>query len=188
LHSSTHDAYLRWFEVGAPEDDVIPWQQLTRTRYLHRLRLPGTHRHVPFPRRPPFGPELRLFIGDMWPNLSSAALEHVAEQRRRLPQVERYLARCQAPDEALLPTLLLNASSAGHQLDVVNDRKRYIRWEPGSAHPKELEPADVPAILSSGDFFARKVGPGSAEVMDLLDADASRRSTRSGPAERVDGA
>jgi hypothetical protein len=170
LHAGGHDAYLRWFPVGEPADDVVPWQGLTRDRYLHRMRLPGTHRHVPFPRRPPFRDGLGLFIGDMWPNLSAAAMEHVRSQRERWPVVERYLARCQAPDEALLPTLLLN--DADH-LDVVNDRKRFIRWTPGSAHPKVLTSADLDDVLASGDFFARKVDSANgAELLDQLDAAA----------------
>jgi hypothetical protein len=170
LHAGGHDAYLRWFPVGDPADDVVPWQALTRERYLHRMRLPGTHRHVPFARRPPFRDGLGLFIGDMWPNLSAAAMDHVRSQRERYPVVERYLARCQAPDEALLPTLLLN--DAEH-LDVVNDRKRFIRWTPGSPHPKVLTTADLDDVLASGDFFARKVdGERGAELLDQLDAAA----------------
>ena len=170
LRTGGHDAYLRWFRVGAPEDDVVPWQSLTRARYLHRRRIPFSHRHVPFPRRSPFRDGLDLYIGDMWPNLSAAALEHVRRQRERLPVVERYLARCQAPDEALLPTLLLNGSG---RLDVCNDRKRFIRWTSGTSHPHVLTVDDLDAVRTSGDFFARKVDAHrSAELLDQLDAAA----------------
>lgn len=173
LHRSGRDAYLRWFQVGDPRDDVVPWQALTRTRYLRRRRVPFSHRHMPFPRWHPFGNGLDLYIGDMWPNLSAAALEHVREQRARLPQVERYLARCQAPDEALLPTMLLNGSP---RLDVVNDRKRFIRWTAGRPHPDLLTADDLGPVSASGDFFARKVDlRHSAELLDLLDAAPARQ-------------
>ena len=192
LHAGGHDAYLRWFKVGDPADDVVPWQGLTRARYLRRLRVPGSHRHVPFPRRHPFRGGLDLFIGDMWPNLSAPALDHVLAQRARLPRVERYLSWCQAPDEALLPTLLLNDGPTGPTgLDVVNDRKRYIRWTTGSPHPELLTVHDVPAITGGTDFFARKADPGDLEVLDLLDAAAGRQpgaAHASGPAEELGGA
>lgn len=174
LHHGGHDAYLRWFRVGKPSDDTVPWQALTRTRYLRRRRVPFTHRHLPFPRRHPFRDGLDLYVGDMWPNLSAAAIDHVRSQRSRLPVVERYLSRCQAPDEALLSTLLLNGSP---QLDVVNDRKRFIRWTSGGSHPHVLTAGDLDAIRTSGDFFARKVdSERSAGLLDRLDAAAAAES------------
>ncbi len=165
LASSTADAYLRWFCVSAnPTADVHPWQARTRRRYLHRRRLPRSHRSVPFPRRPPFRNGTELYVGDMWVNLRDSAVAHVLAQRTRLGRVERYLSRCSIPDEALVPSLLLN--DAGH-LDVVNDRKRYIRWVEGQPHPEYLTLDDVPLISAAPDFFARKVD--SAQTPDVLD-------------------
>ncbi len=168
LRASPHDAYLRWFPVDAdPRSDVHPWQAVCRRRYLHRLRLPRTHRAVPAPRRSPFRDGTGLFIGDMWVNLGATAVAHVLEQRARLRPVERYLHRCSIPDEALLPTLLLN--DAGH-LDVVDERRRYVRWTPGQWHPAFLDVGDLPKMRSSRDFFARKVDSlRTADLLDLLD-------------------
>ena len=36
LASSPADAYLRYFRVGDPSDDVHPWQQTCRRRYFER--------------------------------------------------------------------------------------------------------------------------------------------------------
>ena len=162
------DALLRHFQVtDDPRDDVHPWQARCRQRYLHRLRLPGTHRSVPWPRRHPFHDETRLFIGDTWPNLSARAAHHLMEQYDRMPQVRRYLSRCSSPDEALLPTLLLNDAD---DLQVRNERKRLIKWPPHAAHPKTLDETDADDVLASGDFFARKVdGQRSAALLDRLD-------------------
>lgn len=169
LADSPYDAYLRWFMVGPPTADVLPWQAVARRRYLKRIRLPGTHRHVPFPRAHPFRSGLDLYIGDMWTNLTQAAVDHIEEQRARHPSIERYLARCQVPDEALLPTLLLNQSDS---LEIANDRKRYIRWTPRSAHPETLTLKDAFQIRYSGDFFARKVEIASGSgLLDRLDED-----------------
>lgn len=168
LAASPHDAYLRWFRVdGDPARDVHPWQATTRARYLRRLRVPFSRRHVPFPRRPPFRGGVGLYVGDTWPNLGAAAVAHLLDQRALRARVQPYLRWCANPDEALLPTLLLNGAD---QLDIVNDRRRYLRWEEGARHPQLLAPADVPAIAAGRDFFARKVDsvrtPG---VLDLLD-------------------
>jgi hypothetical protein len=168
LATEADNALLRYFPVPHdPSHDVHPWQARCRARYLHRLRLPGTHRSVPSPRRSPFRDGTGLFIGDTWPNLDASAAHHLLEQYDRMTVVRRYLARCSNPDEALVPTLLLN--NADH-LRVRGDRKRYIRWPEHAAHPATLDESDTQAILASGDFFARKMdGVLSASLMDDLD-------------------
>ncbi len=168
LEHTDADALLRWFPVPLqPGADVHPWQARCRQRYLRRMRIPGHRRSVPFPRRHPFRDGTSLFIGDMWANLSAAAVSHVLDQRRRMANVERYLARCSVPDEALLPTLLLNDAD---DLTVRAERHRYIRWVEGRPHPELLTPADVPTLTTSGDFFARKADSvATPEVLDLID-------------------
>ncbi len=169
LAQSDKDAYLRHFRVDPrPGNDVHPWQQLTRRRYLHKLRLPGTHRSVPFPRRHPFdGQELSLYVGDQWVNLGSAAVHHVLEQQLRLPHVERYFNRCSIPDEGFLPTLLMN--NAQH-LRIEDDRRRYIPWTKGQRHPALLAVGDVENAVAGTDLFARKVdSERTPEVLDMFD-------------------
>jgi len=179
LTGSPHDAFLRYFPVDAdPVGDVHRWQGVTRRRYLHRRRLPGSHRSVPLPRRHPFVDGTRLFVGDMWVNLGASAVAHVIEQRLRLARVERYLSTCSVPDEAFLPTLLLNDSD---HLDIVNDRRRYIRWTEGQPHPEFLTTGDVAAAVAGTDFFARKVDSATtAEALDLLDERGGDRSQTEG--------
>lgn len=171
LLASDADAFVRHLEVtAAPPADEIPWQAACRRRYLRRRRLPGSRRSVPFPRRHPFGEERRLYIGDTWVNLSTPAVHHVLEQFDRLGQVRRYFDSCSNPDEALLPTLLLNDAD---DLRIVNDRKRFIRWSPGAAHPEVLTEDDAPQLLASGAYFGRKVElPSSRALLDRLDAAA----------------
>ena len=101
LRATDQDAFLRWFPIGDPADDVIAWQARCRRRYLHSRRLPGSVRHVPLPAAAPVPRRAR-----------PVRRRHVAEPvgrrpgpracpARRLPEVERYLATCQVPDEAL---------------------------------------------------------------------------------------
>jgi Core-2/I-Branching enzyme len=169
LAQSSKDAYLRYFRVDRePGADEHHWQQLTRRRYLRKIRLPGTHRSVPFPRRHLFdGRDLSLYVGDQWVNLNQAAVHHVLEQQRRLPQVERYFNWCSIPDEGFLSTLLLN--NAQH-LAIEADRRRYISWTKGQRHPALLEIADVEKAAASTDLFARKVdSERTPDVLDLFD-------------------
>lgn len=169
LATTLADAFVRHFVVPPRHvDGEHPWQTRTRQRYLHRVRLPFTHRGLPFPRMHRFRAGTHLFVGDMWVNLSAAALDHLLLQRERLGFVERYLARSPVPDEALIPTLLLN--DAGH-LQMVNDRRRYIRWTEGAKHPATLSLEDVPKAVASSAFFARKVDSRTTpEVLDAFDA------------------
>jgi Core-2/I-Branching enzyme len=174
LAETEADAYVRWFPVSAdPGDDFHPWQARCRTRYLRRIRIPGSRRSVPWHRSSPFRDSLRLYIGDTWVNLRASAVDHVLEQRARLARVERYFSWCSSPDEALLPTLLLNDA---HQLKIVGDRKRYIRWIEGKPSPQLLRPEDLPALSASGDFFARKFDSQlTPEALDRLDELAGQR-------------
>jgi hypothetical protein len=175
LAATDAHALLRHFPVPTdPGEDVVTWQATCRRRYLHRRRLPGLRHTVPLPRRHPFRDGLGLYVGDTWFNLARPAIDHVLAQSDRLPQVRRYLATCSSPDEALVPTLLLNDA---HRLRIGSDRKRFIRWVEGSWHPQVLVAADAPAVLASGDFFARKVDSTvSGGLLDALDAAASMRT------------
>jgi Core-2/I-Branching enzyme len=173
LHASGADAMLRHFRVDEDGSaDVHPWQAVCRARYLRRTRLPGSRRSVPVPRPHPFHGDTSLFVGDMWMNLGSAAVRHVIAQRRGLHRVESYLRWSSVPDEALVPTLLLNDAGG---LVVENNRHRYIAWTEGDPHPAVLTNDDLPDIIADDDaYFARKVDSTiSAELLDALDAAAA---------------
>jgi len=168
LAAEPHDALVRHFPVPErPVPGEDPWQTLCRARYLHRIRVPRTRRSMPWPRRHPFRSGRELYVGDTWLNLRASAAVHVVEQFHRQPEVRRYLSWCSSPDEALIPTLLLN--DADH-LRFANDRRRFIKWTSGAAHPALLTEEHFDAITTSGDFFARKVDSyASGVLLDRLD-------------------
>ena len=177
LGRSDADGLLRHFEVArTPRPGETAWQQRCRRRYLDRLRVPGSRRSVPWIRHPPFDDDYRLHIGDTWVNLRRPAVEHLVEQFERRRDLRRYLNRCSNPDEALIPTLLLNSQT---HLRITDERRRYIRWVEGRPHPETLDRSDFDAICRSGDFFARKVDTAvSADLMDELDASHRRAPNR----------
>lgn len=172
LATTDRDAFIRHFRAdGDPADDEHHWQETTRRRYLRRRRLPGTHRSVPLFRRHPFRGATNLYVGDLWVNLGHRAVERVVQQHRARQDLVDYLATCSVPDEAVLPTLLLNDAD---DLVVEADDRRFIRWTAGSPHPDTLAQADLPSITTSSDFFARKFDAAQdVAVMDRLDGHAS---------------
>jgi hypothetical protein len=154
LRETSADAFVRHLQVGGdPADDVHPWQALTRRRYLRRRVLPRTHRSIPWPRRHPFGDDTSLWVGDLWVNLSARAARHVLYQYGNRPDLVRYFATTSIPDEALLPTLLMNDSPG---LTVIPNHRRHIEWSNGGAHPDLLTIDHLNALATSSAFFARR--------------------------------
>jgi hypothetical protein len=176
LASAPCDGFIRHFRVdGDPADDVHPWQTTVRQRYLYKRRLPGTARHVrlPWPRRNPFGEGLKLYAGEQWVNLSARAVHKVLDSPVS-DRVMKYLRWSVSADEAWLTTVALNGEP---ELTVVNDRRRYVRWPGGTAHPAVLGPDDLTALRDSDAFFARKVDPIAwPQVYQELDQLAQARS------------
>jgi hypothetical protein len=169
LASASCDGFVRHFRVDSePADDVHPWQAAVRQRYIYKRRLPGTARSVrlPWPRRHPFRDGLRLYAGEQWVNLSARAVHKILDSPLNDP-VLTFLRRSVSADEAWLTTVALNGEP---ELTVVNDRRRYVRWPGGTAHPAVLGPDDLPALRDSDAFFARKVDPAAwPQVYDELD-------------------
>jgi hypothetical protein len=165
LRTTPHDAFLRHFRIDDdPASDVHPWQQLCRTRYFHRRRLPLLPRSVPWPRRHPFHGGKHAYAGDMWFNISARALHNMLHSAFA-PSLLQFLAAAPIPDEMFIASMVCNDAS----LDVVNDRRRYVRFDRGARHPHTISADDVPEIATSGAFFARKVSLDIPETLDRLD-------------------
>jgi hypothetical protein len=166
LRSTHHDAFLRHFRIdGDPAADVHPWQQLCRTRYFHRRRVPLLPRSVPWPRRHPFHGDVHAYAGDMWFNVSARARHNMLESPLSATLL-RFLQAAPIPDEMFIASLVCNDPT----LDIANDRRRYARFERGARHPFTLTVDDLQEVLASRAFFARKVSADTPEVLDRLDA------------------
>ena len=180
LRTTPHDAFLRHFRLDDdPALDVHPWQQIARRRYLRSRRVPFTARSMPWPRRHPFGPTLHPFAGDVWFNLSAEAVRHALDSPALADELLRFLRGSANADELFIPTLVLNQQD---HLDVVSDRRRFVRFAPGAPHPRELNVDDVPEIIASGAFFARKVDSRNGELLAALDAVTSAAADHGGSA------
>jgi hypothetical protein len=150
------------------------WQQICRRRYFARpVRVLG--RTLWLPRRHPYRHGLRCFAGSSWLNLSRRAVVRIGEERALRDALLRYLADAPSPDESFFQTLLRAAPG----LRIESRSRRFLRWQRGASHPELLTRDDLPALLASDAFFARKFDeerhPG---VLDALDAALERSAAR----------
>ena len=83
------------------------------------------------------------------------------------PEIERYFRHTFAPDETFFHTLLASSPWAGEPYP----DPHYIDWPQGGVHPRTLDVGDLPKLVESGAWFARKVDPWiSSELLDRLEA------------------
>lgn len=195
LATSGYDGFLRFWNAL---DRETPWgrprQGFHRYFYQYRdaprwtapaLRLlrslngvqPWMHVHLVYGPRlglrrlrrpPPFGPSLKCYAGTQWTTLSRACAEHVLEQVRGDSPLIRWFRRTVCPDEAVIPTLLVNAG----RFRLCDDDLRYADFTGSkkSGSPRVLTLDDLPAITGGTHYFARKFDAGRDEaVLDRLD-------------------
>jgi Core-2/I-Branching enzyme len=132
-------------------------------RRTPRLRI-GRYTWRPGLRKPSVLDRVRCFYGDHWFHANAKAAQVLLSPTEEHLALRRHLANRTQADEAYYQTVLMNDPT----LTVNLDNKRFAEWNGGGAHPMILEPRQVPEILASGAFFARKIL--HSEVPDMLDA------------------
>ncbi len=105
----------------------------------------------------------RIFGGDFWFQLNRKALTRIMSDPAT-GRIERYYTTRLNTAESFFQTALCNQPD----LRICKSHKRYADWTRGGPHPKWLEAEDVPKILESGAYFARKFRPKST-ALDYLD-------------------
>nr|GFB75978.1 hypothetical protein [Tanacetum cinerariifolium] len=96
-----------------------------------------------------------LYGGDCatWWTMSKECAEYVVKFIEENPGVRRFAQFTWAPDEYLIPTIVMNS----HLKDkIVNNNLRYIDWSLGGANPKILLSEDIENLKQSEKLFARK--------------------------------
>lgn len=119
-------------------------------------------------RQWPFA-DLDCYRGSSWWSLSRKSIEYMLDYAEAHPRLAAHYQRVGfAPNESFFLTILRNNPG----LRLANDHKRFMKWsQPGTGHPDFLTAADVPAMLNSTAFFARKLDQTrDPQVLDLLDA------------------
>ena len=103
--------------------------------------------------RPPFHAGFPCWAGLQWTVLRRAAAEAATEGFFADPRLVAWFERTICPDEAVVQTVLLNSG----RFRLCDDDLRYESFA-GSrdGHPHLLSRADLPLLLASGKYFARK--------------------------------
>jgi hypothetical protein len=105
------------------------------------------------PRRHP--PYVHAFLGWDWWNLSREAVNYVLRFHTEHPDFRQWHEHTLAPSEMFVHSILLGTDFAlSHE--IVNDKLRFLIPQERSPHPRTLTTEDLPAILESGEPFARK--------------------------------
>jgi hypothetical protein len=104
----------------------------------------------------------------MYWTLTSACARYVVDFIDRHPTLERFARYTWAPDEFLIPTIIMNSPFRDQ---VLNNNLRYIDWSQGGPNPKLLTMQDFHKLARSGCFFARKFDiRRDSLILDNLDA------------------
>jgi Core-2/I-Branching enzyme len=100
--------------------------------------------------------------GEFWFHANQKAISRLLSPA--LQPFWRYYRNIEIPEESAFHSALCNMKD----LRICNDHRRYSNWENGGEHPKWLDVADVPRIIASGAYFARKFLP-DGRTQDLID-------------------
>ncbi len=113
------------------------------TRWVNRL-MPA--------RKLPLG--YKHWGGSAWWSLSEECVRYCLDFVQAHPNFLTYYKYTWGGDEFIFQTIIMN--SPEWKSKVVRDNLRYIDWSAKKPSPKTLTPEDVPNMVASGKFFARK--------------------------------
>ncbi len=115
----------------------------------------------------PFGSDFVCWQGSDWFHLSRRAVDYLLNFLSHRPDIVHRYRNSFIPSESIYHSILFNAP----ELNISNSNLRFILWEDEwSASPKTLTLSDLPAIIASPAFFARKFDMGvDSEVIDEIE-------------------
>ena len=120
------------------------------------------------PRHVPMGHQ--LYFGTNWFQLKPLTARYLIDFCRANPDYVKFFQTTYVPEEIFFQTILLNAPDPIRQT-VYNQRLTFMQWDraPGS-YVIPISAGELPAMLASGKFFARKFDPQyDSDVLDRLD-------------------
>lgn len=193
LDRSEVQGFLRYGDVLGPD---TPWPRQRRRghrRYFYRYRtLSGRWRPFLLPLKwlnqvqslvhlqltygaqvgrrllhPPFGGVVRCYAGPAWHSLRRECVAYLLERRAAADPLVEHFRHTTSPEEAFCQTLLVNSG----RFRLANDSLRFADFA-GSVggSPRTLTSADLPRLLESSCYFARKFDAAvDDEVLDRLD-------------------
>lgn len=92
------------------------------------------------------------WVGSQWFGASRAATAKLLKARWTVPSLAQHYAECPIPDESYFHTLIA-VSNVGS----VIEGNHYTSWAGAGSGPDQLALSDLPALVASKLFFARKL-------------------------------
>ena len=155
-------SFMRNIEL--PWDPWGPRGGLDRVEDWHVISYRRLHLALPLRRKIPGG--LTPWGGSAYWCLEGSLVHFVHGYLRENPDYVRFFEHVFVPDELFFQTIIMNSE---HRHTVVNDDLRYVDWTREPA-PVVFTCDDLPALLESGQLFARKFDETvDFEVLDALD-------------------
>lgn len=129
------------------------------------LRLSGL---FSLPRRLPG--EHDLYFGTNWFQLKPGAARYLVDFVRSNPSYIQFARTTFVPEEYFFQTILLNSPDSVRRT-IYNHRMTFMQWDrPPGSYVIPLSTHEIPAMLNSDKFFARKFDERhDREVLDRLD-------------------
>jgi hypothetical protein len=144
------------------EDQDSPWYKrcesrfktyhMTYYRFRGRYAIQSLLQLLP-PRKMPLFNTIYGGPRASWWTLSAEMARYVVDFLKANPNIVRYCRYTWAPDEFLIPTIIMNST---HRNKVIQNSGRYIDWSNGGSSPKILTTEDLKPLLRSNQLFARK--------------------------------
>lgn len=129
---------------------IKPWQ-LFCSKSLNFLARP-----LPFLKRRIYA-NMEPFAGSMWWILSMQAVRYVLSFISNNPGYVSFHRFTFAADEVFFQTILLNEPATSEAGKIVNDDRRFIKWQNiNASHPEILGIEYIDEALQSNALFARK--------------------------------
>lgn len=155
-------------EISAfPKAEWMQWDNGGYKR-LDRFYLKWPRRMFPkaiklWQRRPPYG--LHPYGGSGYWCLSRQAVEYIVGYIATHPRLTRFFKTVFCPDEIFFQTMLGNSPLRDR---LVSKLMHYTDWSKGGSSPAVLGIPDLPVVLASDAWFARKFE--NVGVLDAIDA------------------
>jgi hypothetical protein len=120
------------------------------------------------PRRKfPYGYTLFGSNRATWWTIGTDCASYLVNFIKDHPKVKRFAKYTWAPDEYLIPTLIMNSS---FKESVIPENYRYLDWSQGGPNPKILTANDFEALKKTDKLLARKFDiKVDISILDMLD-------------------
>ena len=166
--ANTDKSYIQYLSINEEWKEAksrLTKYNLGDLSFPFKYRIQSFINHFLPNRKIPDG--LEPYGSSQWLTITPNCVRYVLKFLTEKPKTLNFFKWTWAVDEILFQTILLNSP---FKLSIINDNKRYIKFENNEVNPKLLTVADADNLLKSDKFFARKFSIHiDSHILDLID-------------------